>query len=121
MGIIRQRVALEGVRFFAYHGLYPEEQILGGEFILDIETHSEVYSGGDDELSNTVNYERLFDIAKAEMNIRRKLIETVAHAILEEIRHEFLFVKVIRVSIKKMHPPLSGQVNNSLIELIFNR
>lgn len=121
MGTIRQKVALEGIRFYAYHGYYPEEQILGCEFLLDIETESEVYSSGSDELINTVNYERLFSIAKAEMNITRKLIETVAHSILEKIRHEFLLVKTIRISIRKMHLPLSGQVRNSLIELTFNR
>ena len=36
MGIIKQKVSLEGVRFFAYHGFYPEEQVLGAEFIVDL-------------------------------------------------------------------------------------
>jgi 7,8-dihydroneopterin aldolase/epimerase/oxygenase len=121
MGIIRQKIALEKIRFFAYHGFYPEEQILGCEFIVDIETELEVFGSGNDEIMHTVNYERLFDIAKVEMAIPRKLIETVAHAILEKIRHEFLAVTSIRVAIRKMHPPLAGQVENSLIELVFNR
>lgn len=121
MGIIRQKIALQGIRFFAFHGFYPEEQVLGCEFIVDIDTEIEVYGHGNDDINNTVNYERLFTIAKAEMEIPRKLIETVAHGILEKIRHEFLAVKVIRVTIRKMHPPLAGQVENSLIELIFNR
>ena len=121
MGIIRQKVALQGIRFFAFHGFYPEEQILGCEFIVDIDTELEVYGSGNDNISHTVNYERLFTIAKTEMEIPRKLIETVAHGILEKVRHEFLAVKNIRISIRKMHPPLAGQVENSLIELIFNR
>jgi len=121
MGIIRQKIALQGIHFFAFHGFYPEEQVLGCEFIVDIDTELEVYGHGNDNINNTVNYERLFRIAKAEMDIPRKLIETVAHGILEKIRHEFLAVKVIRVAIRKMHPPLAGQVENSLIELIFNR
>jgi dihydroneopterin aldolase len=121
MGIIRQKIALQGIRFFAHHGFYPEEQILGCEFIVDIETELDVYGSGDDDLKQTVNYERLFAIAKNEMAIPRKLIETVAHGMLEKIRHEFLAVKIIRVAIRKMHPPLAGQVENSLIELIFNR
>lgn len=121
MGVIRQKVGLHGVRFFAFHGFYPEEQVLGCEFIVDIETEIQVYGNGQDDISHTVNYERLFSIARAEMEIPRKLIETVAHGILETIRHEFLAVKCIKVSIKKMHPPLAGQVENSYIELIFNR
>ncbi|MBC7914838.1 MAG: dihydroneopterin aldolase [Pyrinomonadaceae bacterium] len=121
MGIIKQKVALHGVRFFSYHGYYPEEQILGNEFVLDIETEMEVYAHGNDDLGQTVNYERLFEIASSEMKAPRKLLETVAHSILEKIRHEFLAVKNIRVSIRKMNPPLAGQVDSSLIELIFNR
>ncbi len=121
MGTMMQKVRLEGVRFFSYHGFYPEEQVLGTEFILDIETELEVFNSGRDDISNTVNYERLFQIAAQEMKIPRKLLETVAHSILEQIRHEFLAVKSIRVAIRKMHPPLGSEVRNSSIELNFNR
>ncbi|WP_026898472.1 dihydroneopterin aldolase [Daejeonella oryzae] len=121
MGIIQQKVGLHGVRFFSYHGFYPVEQILGSEFILDIETEVEVLTHEKDELNITVNYERLFDIATSEMKIPRKLLETVAHSILGRIRHEFLAVKHIRVCIRKMHPPLSGEVESSVVELKFNR
>ncbi len=121
MGIIKQKVSLEGVRFFSYHGFYPEEQVLGTAFILDIDTELEVFDSGGDDIANTVNYERLLQIASEEMKIPRKLIETVAHNILERIRHEFLAVQFIRVSIKKMHPPMGAEINNSTIELLFSR
>ena len=121
MGVIKQKVSLEGVRFYAYHGFYPEEQVLGTEFIVDIDTEMEVYIAGGDDISSTVNYERLFQIVSDEMRNPKKLIETVAHGILQQIRHEFLAVKNIRVVIRKMHPPLKGDVRNSSIELTFNR
>lgn len=121
MGTISQKVSLEGVRFFAFHGFYPEEQVLGTEFILDIDAIQEVFNDGKDELANTVNYVRLFEIASEEMKITRKLIETVAHSILERMRHEFLTVQIIRVSIRKMNPPMGAEVRNSAIELTFRR
>lgn len=121
MGTISQKVSLEGVRFFAFHGFYPEEQVLGTEFILDIDAIQEVFDDGKDELANTVNYVRLFEIASEEMKITRKLIETVAHSILERMRHEFLTVQIIRVSIRKMNPPMGVEVRNSAIELTFRR
>ena len=121
MGTIKQKVSLEGMRFFAYHGFYPEEQILGTEFIINVDTELEVFTAGEDEISNTVNYEKLFQIVSSEMKTPRKLLETVAHAILEQIRHEFLAVKNIRVLIRKMHPPLGGDVRNSAIEVTYNR
>lgn len=121
MGTISQKVSLEGVRFFAFHGFYPEEQVLGTEFILDIDASLDVFDNGKDDLANTVNYVRLFEIASEEMKITRKLIETVAHSILERIRHEFLAVQTIRVSIRKLNPPMGAEVKNSAIELVFKR
>ena len=121
MGTISQKVSLEGVRFFAFHGFYPEEQVLGTEFILDIDASLDVFDNGKDDLANTVNYVRLFEIASEEMKITRKLIETVAHSILDRIRHEFLAVQSIRVSIRKLNPPMGAEVRNSAIELVFKR
>lgn len=118
---INQKVALEGIRFFAYHGYYPEEQLTGNEFILDILTEFEVQSDGNDDLINTVNYERLFEIATAEMKIPRKLLETVAHQILKNIQEEFSFVHTVEVSIRKMSLPLMGEVKNSLVQLTYKR
>lgn len=121
MANIRQKVALEGVRFFSYHGFYAEEQILGNEYLLDIETESEVTDHDEEDMSRTVNYERLLIIAQEEMAEPRKLLETVAHGILRKIRHEFLPVVKIRVVIRKLRPPLSAEVKNSVVELNFTR
>ena len=29
-------IALEGMRFFAYHGFYPEENIIGTNYVVDV-------------------------------------------------------------------------------------
>ncbi|MDB5014414.1 MAG: dihydroneopterin aldolase [Daejeonella sp.] len=121
MGTLKQKVILKDIQFFASHGFYAEEQLLGGKFYVNIETESEVHGDGGDDISNTVNYERLFEIASTEMQRTQKLLETVAHSMLDQIRHQFLGVKVIKVSIRKMHPPLGGQVDSAIIELCFNR
>ena len=118
---IRQKVALEGIRFFSYHGFYPQEQVLGNVYMLDIETEAGGADEGNEDISRTVNYERLLKIAQEEMAVPRKLLETVAYAILAKIRHEFLSVNRIRIVIRKLNPPLAAEVRNSLIELNFNR
>ena len=35
-------IALEGMRFYAYHGYYEEERTLGNEFILDVYVNTEI-------------------------------------------------------------------------------
>lgn len=120
MAVINQKVALEGVRFFAYHGYYPEEQKAGNEFLVDIETSMLVKENLNDELSETVNYERLFEIAAIEMKTPRKLLETVAHRMLKAIVEEFPQLSSVMVSIRKLNLPVKGEVRNSLVELSFS-
>ncbi|HCN83865.1 MAG TPA: dihydroneopterin aldolase [Sphingobacteriaceae bacterium] len=121
MGTIRQKVALQGARFFAFHGFYDEEQTIGNEFIVDIEAEIGVSNNGNDDISKTVNYEQLYNIIANQMKNPRKLLETVAHAILEDVQSEFAEVQYIRVVVRKINPPLSGEVENSLVELVFSR
>lgn len=102
--------------FFAHHGYYTEEQILGGRFMVDISVKFEPKGNlGEDEITNTVNYEQLYNIACDEMKITRRLIETVAQSIYDKIKNEFPFVKEISVCLRKMDPPLKGKVGHSSV------
>lgn len=112
-------INLNAAEFFAYHGYYPEEQLLGSRFLVDISvSFLPAADLAKDELQNTVNYEQLYNIASDEMNITRKLIETVAKAIADAIKQKFPFVKNTRVSIQKMNPPLKGKVGYSSVVIL---
>jgi len=121
METMQQKVSLEGVRFFAYHGFYPEEQKTGNEFLIDIETVVTVQENLSDELSDTVNYEKLYEIVSNEMKTPRKLLETVAQRILKTIRAEFPQLETVRVCIRKLNLPVKGEVRNSLVELSYTK
>src|ERR1700761_3843095 len=104
-------INLNDAEFFAHHGYYAEEQLLGSRFMVDIAVKFEAQGNLDeDEIANTVNYEQLYNIACDEMKITRKLIETVAQSICNKIKEQFPFVSSIRVCLKKMDPPLKGKV-----------
>lgn len=121
MAIIRQKVALEGVRFYAYHGFYPEEQKVGNNFLVDIETEMFVGENISDDLSTTLNYETLYRIAEKHMDVPVKLLETVAHHILKEIVLKFPEVEQIKVGIRKLNLPVKGEVKSSLVELTYTK
>lgn len=116
-----QKVALEGVRFFSYHGFYPEEQLVGNEFFLDIHTEMELKAEVNEDIANTVNYERLYAIASQHMKVPRKLLETVAQQIINDIVTEFSLVHLVEVSIRKMELPMPGEIQNSRVSLKFIR
>lgn len=105
------KVSLHGAEFFARHGFYEEEQILGNYFVVNIEAcFNPAAKTINDELSNTLNYERLFQIAKAAMVTPQKLLETVAQVIADDILQEFSYVSTLQVEVKKLNPPLKGKV-----------
>jgi dihydroneopterin aldolase len=114
------KVALEGTEFFAYHGYYPEEQVIGTRFVVDAQVSFMPQNDLNEyNLSRTVNYEVLYHIIEAEMQQPRKLIETVAQAILNQITARFIFIKTAEVTIKKLNPPFSGPVKHSVITLSY--
>src|SRR5690606_13452110 len=108
METIRQYVTLADMRFYAFHGYYPEEQVLGNEFTVAIRTGFNRRKGMEEELDNTVNYETLYHIAKSEMQLPRKLLETVAETMLMRIRSQFPLADEIEVAIYKNQPPFGA-------------
>lgn len=118
MGTIRQQVALTDARFFAYHGYYPEEQVAGNDFTVYMSvTFERDDRPTNDQLEHTINYEQLYEIAKTEMQQTRKLLETVAEAMLHRLKREFPFVTSIEVGVTKHNPPFGGGPANASVTL----
>jgi len=118
MSNFKQTVALKDVKCFALHGYYQEEQLIGNHFIVDLETEF-TPSGFDDELGQTVNYEDLNSIILNEMKNTQKLLETVLKNIISKVINLYPFVETINVSIKKLNPPMPGQIGHSFVKLTY--
>lgn len=115
-------VALHRAEFFARHGYYTEEQLMGNKFVVDVEVgFNPTTNLNDDELSNTLNYEKLYTIVCDEMKITRQLLETVVQAIIDRIKNEFDFAETIKVRLKKLNPPLKGRVEASSVTIIYTK
>lgn len=115
-------VALHGAEFFSRHGFYPEEQLLGCNFLVDITVgFIPVGNLNEDNLANTVNYEQLYAIAGEQMRQPKKLIETLAQAIVDAIKKQYPFIKTATVTIKKLNPPMSGKVAHSGVSITYNK
>ncbi|AZI27100.1 dihydroneopterin aldolase [Pedobacter sp. G11] len=118
MNPFKQTVALKDVKCFALHGFYSEEQLTGNHFIVDLET-TFLPIGFDDELAQTVNYEDLNQIILEEMRNTQKLLETVLNNIINKVIALYPFVERVEVSIKKLNPPMPGQVGHSFVQLSY--
>lgn len=118
MSHFKQTVALKDVKCFALHGYYPEEQLIGNHFVVDLVTEF-TPQGFDDELAQTVNYEDLNHIIIEEMKHTQKLLETVLKNIISKVIELYPFVEMVNVSMKKLNPPMPGQVGHSFVKLSY--
>jgi len=104
-------ILLEGMEFFAFHGCFREEQIIGTRFFVDLEVDSDtVLAEKTDHLKDTVDYVGLYRCVKGEMDQKSSLLEHVAGRINEAIRKDFPQIKGIRLKISKLNPPVGGKM-----------
>ena len=113
-----QTVALKEVKCYAFHGFYPEEQLTGNHFLVNIEV-TFTPSDETENLQKTVNYEVINSIILDEMKKTQKLLETVVKNMINSILVTYPFLLSAEVGIKKLHPPMLGEVGHSFVQLSY--
>ena len=112
------RVALEGLEFHAFHGVYPHERESGNWFEVDIAVETDFSEAAQsDELAGTVNYETLFRMVKEEMEKPSRLLETVAEKIVDDVLQALPAVKSVELKISKLNPPIGGKCKKATVSL----
>ena len=112
------RVALEGLEFHAFHGVYPHERESGNWFEVDIAVETDFSEAAQsDELAGTVNYETLFRMVKEEMEKPSRLLETVAEKIVDDVLKALPSVKSVELKISKLNPPIGGKCKKATVSL----
>ncbi len=116
------RVALEGLTFHAYHGIYSHERDSGNNFEVDIAVETDFsHAAAHDEIKGTVDYEILYRIVKEEMAKPSRLIETVAEKIVTSVMKELPAVNQVELTIAKLHPPIGGDCARALVSIVRKR
>jgi dihydroneopterin aldolase len=102
-------VLLEGVQFYGYHGVNPEERTQGQRFIVDIELSADLRAAGQsDDLTRTIDYSAVYRAVQAIVEgPPRRLLEAVAEEIAATLLADFP-ARTVTVTIRKPAPPLRG-------------
>ena len=101
-------ISVEGIRVFAYHGHLPEEAKLGGNFIVNVWVTSDASEvEKTDDLNDTVDYVKIIEIVKEQMDIRSDMIEHAARRIVDAILPIYK-VKKVAVEVEKINPPIDA-------------
>ncbi|RDY24634.1 dihydroneopterin aldolase [Romboutsia maritimum] len=104
------KILLNNLGFYGYHGVLKEESVLGQKFFIDIELYVDTKEAGQtDDMNKSVSYAEVYDVVKdVAENKRFNLIEALAENIAAEVLEKFNLVEKIMVRIKKPEAPVNG-------------
>ncbi|MGC5743061.1 dihydroneopterin aldolase [Chryseobacterium sp. NFX27] len=112
------KIFLEDVKIYAYHGVLPEENIIGTYYIVNAELHTDLWEAAEtDDLKDTISYADINGIIHQEMAVKSKLLEHVAGRIIMKIHEHFPQISYIKLKITKTSPPMQGEMKGASIEL----
>ena len=107
------KILFEGLEFYAYHGLFKEEQKIGSKYVVDIELAVDFSAAlATDRIEGTIDYALIYNVIKKEMEKSSKLIEHVAGRIVSMLFVTFKQIELVKLKLTKIKPPIAGNVNS---------
>lgn len=103
-------VSLHKIVLHAPLGLYAEEHVLGNTFEVDVDMYLP-----DAEPWPYADYTVVHAIVSEVFNKEGLLLETFVSEIHKKLKATFLFAEKIKVAVRKLNPPLQGQVAYSQV------
>jgi dihydroneopterin aldolase len=105
------QIHLEDMEFYAFHGHFKEERIVGNKFLVDLMLETDMTVPGEtDNLNDAVNYQAAYKLVKREMGKKSHMLEHIAQRILDAIYNELPGITKATVKIRKMNPPMGGKM-----------
>lgn len=117
------KIYVNKMEFYGYHGVFPEENKLGQVFIVDLIVEIDLKNAGQtDNLDHTINYAQLYEVCQKIVEGRPyKLIEAVAEKIASEVLQSFPSVSNCTVKVIKPNPPIKGHYESVAVEIVRSR
>jgi len=101
-------ISLHNVKIFAPAGLYAQELVLGNHFEVDIDVYSNISDYADGRF---VDYTVLNTLIRSAFLTDLHTLEGLAQTIHKAAFAAFPFVLKIKVSVRKKHPPMPGEMD----------
>ncbi|MBT2658022.1 dihydroneopterin aldolase [Bacillus sp. ISL-18] len=117
------KIYVNRMEFYGYHGVFPEENRLGQRFIVDLAVSVDLKKAGTtDELKFSVNYGELYQVCKEVVEGKPyKLLEAVAEELAANILRVFPLVMDVTVKVIKPDPPIPGHYKSVAVEITRSR
>ena len=115
---MKAEIELCGMEFHAFHGCLESERRNGARYLVDFRcTLENCPAVRSDNLEDTLDYGRIYDIVAARMEVPSNLLEHVAGRIVDAIAAEFPSLGTFSVKVSKENPPVAGKAAWSSVTL----
>ena len=105
-------ISIENMKFYAYHGCFEEERVIGTSFSVSIWLETDTQKAEiTDEVSDTVDYSQVYALIKEQMSIPSHLLEHVGRRIINAVKEKFKEITEVKLKISKLNPPVGGQMD----------
>lgn len=116
------RVFVRNIRLHAFHGVLRQERVTGNDYLVSVAAR---YPVGDafltDNVADTLNYARIYEIVKEEMAVSSRLVEHVAGRIARHVLEEFAEADEVRVEVVKVNPPMGAACDGAGVDVVLRR
>ena len=122
MRIETSYITLKEVRFHAFHGVMPQERIVGGDFLVTLRVGYPLATAmASDDVKDTLDYATLYKLVEQEMQQPSNLLEHVAGRVAEVVEKAFPLVSSIDLTLTKLNPPLGADCQGANVEIHWKR
>lgn len=113
------KITLNEMKFYGYHGLFPEENKLGQRFNVNLTLFLDLKKAGmSDAMEDSIDYGKVFESTRAIVEGEPKnLIEAVAESIAERLLQSFELLQACEVKVIKPDPPIPGHYHSVAVEI----
>lgn len=119
MKLMSSKIYLRNVRFHAFHGVLPQEGIVGNDYLVNLVLDYDFSSAlKTDDLQGTLNYAEVYQKVREEMAVPSKLLEHVAGRIAHRLFSDFPGIQKLQLSITKVNPPMGADSDGAGVEVV---
>jgi 7,8-dihydroneopterin aldolase/epimerase/oxygenase len=106
-------IEIEEMEFYAYHGHYEEERVVGNRFLLDLRIEADCdKAANSDRIKDALNYQVAYKIIREQMLKKSHLLENIAKRILNALYDNIEGIQKATIRVRKMNPPMGGQIKS---------
>ena len=104
-------IEIEGMEFFAFHGCYETERVVGNKFMVYARIETDCSKAAQtDNIADALSYLTAYEIIAKEMMITSHLLEHVAKRMIDALYNAFPQISHVTINVSKLNPPLGGKI-----------